>query len=163
MSLQTDVDRGIEICTELAKLKRELEEIDGRIKVIALKGEQVELKDPTRDGRQFRAVGTEKIIPVIFTADKIVGSFQANSPAYEKAIKGLGDKSAKIGEFFKRKVVYENCFDNGKKFRAHASEILDDKAPLFITAVLARDKDGIPKSDIKICWEEQEPVLAEKN
>ena len=83
------------------------------------------------------------------------GEFAANGPVHKLisfAARG------RLADFYKPVNKYENRFDSGKKFRALADELLAKDAPAFITACLARDKDGIPKSDIKIMWEETESV-----
>lgn len=153
MSIRADIDRGLEIIAALEKLEAELKDIEVRVKVAALKGEQVDLKDADREGKQYLAAGSQCVVPVILTADKLMGSFAAGSQI-EKLIRMQANH--RFGEFFKPVNKYENRFDNGKKFRARADELLGVAAPAFITACLARDKDGIPKSDIKIMWEESE-------
>ena len=156
MSIKADIDRGLAIIAELDKLEAEMKGIEVRVKAAALQGEQVELKDTDREGKQFLATGTQRVVPVILTADKLLGSFAANSKPHITIINALGPKAFHILKFFRRTVKFENVFDNGKKFRRQANELLDKAAPAFITACLARDKDGIPKSDIKILWQESE-------
>jgi hypothetical protein len=153
MSIKADVDRGLVIIAELEKLEVELKDIEVRVKQAALHGEQVELKDADREGKQYLAAGTQRVVPVILTADKIMGEFAAKGPKrdlVELAARG------RLLEFFKPVNKFENRFDNGKKFRLRAADLLGLAAPAFITACLARDKEGIPKSDIKIMWEESE-------
>jgi len=160
MSLRADVDRGLEIRAEIEKLQSELKDIEVRVKHTALHGEQVELTDADREGRQYLAAGTSKIVPVIFTSDLLMGSFKAGSSNHIKVVESLGPKNAyRIVDFFKKESVLYSLFDNGKKFRAHASDLLGDKAPAFITACVARDKDGIPKSAIKVMWDETKPKI----
>ncbi len=155
MSIKADIDRGLAIIAELEKLEAELKAIEVRVKAAALHGEQVELKDADREGKQYLAAGTQRIVPVILTADLIVGSFTANGPKHVE-ISGALPAGHSVRAFFKPTSVYKNVYDDGKKFRATADELLGKAAPAFITACLARDKDGIPKSDIKIMWEESE-------
>ena len=150
-SVRQDVDRGLEIRDQMEKLKIELKDIETRLQHAALHGEQVDLQDAEREGRQYLATGTERIVPVILTADMIVGEFAAKSERHNLiAVAALG----KLNEFYKPVNKFENRFDSGKKFRARASELLDKLAPAFITACLARDKSGIPKSAIKVTWNE---------
>ena len=156
MSVRADVDRGLEIVAEIEKLEVELKAIDERLKTAALNGEQVELKDAAREGRQYRAAGSEQIVPVIITSDMLVGSFAAGSDTHEKIRLAAGHGKTDVDDFFKRVVKYENRFDSGKKFRARADELLTKDAPAFITACLSRDKDGIPKTAIKVMWQESE-------
>ena len=157
MSLRADVDRGLEIRAEIEKLQTELKDIETRVKHTALHGEQVELTDADREGRQYLAAGTSKIVPVIFTADIIVGEFGFGSQRHNEITTTLKYEADMLPEFFKSVRKYENRFDSGKKFRAHATEIFGERAPAFITACVARDKDGIPKSAIKVMWDETKP------
>ena len=156
MSLRCDIDRGLEIIGELEKLETELKPIEVRVKHAALHGEQVELKDADREGKQFLARGSDRSVPVILTADKLISSFAAGSKQHDLISTVAGTRA--LNEFFRPIHKFENRFDNGKKFRTRADELLGPAAPAFITACLARDKDGIPKSDIKIMWEETESV-----
>lgn len=149
MSIRADVDRGIEICAELEKLEAELKKIEARLKEAGLHGDQVNLQDADREGKQFLAKGTSRIVPVIFTADLIIGEFSASSP---KAQMIRTAAHGKLAEFFKPVNKFENRFDSGKKFRLRAGELLGAAAPNFITACVARDKEGIPKSQIKVEW-----------
>jgi len=158
MSIQSDIDRGLEIVAELDRLEKELKQIETRVKQAAIKGPQVDLADADREGKQYLANGSKAIVPVIITADKLVGSFQANSKTHTRITTALGMDAGKITDFFKREVVWSNSFEDGKKFRTKAAEILDKAAPAFITACIARDKDGIPKNDVKICWADKKEV-----
>lgn len=148
-AIKADVDRGLEICNTIEKLEVELKLIEERLKAAGLSGEQVDLVDADREGKQFLAAGTERIVPIIFTADKLVGEFLKDSPKHQTLRMAA---HGKLTDFFKPVIGYKNRFDNGKKFRIQAEEILGVRAPAFITACIARDKQGIPKSDIKVCW-----------
>jgi len=151
MSVKVDVDRGLEIREHMEKLKIELKDIETRLQHAALHGEQVDLQDADREGKQYLATGTERIVPVILTADMIVGEFAANSERHHEiqpVAMGL------LNKFFKPVNKYENRFDSGKKFRALADELLAKDAPAFITACVARDKTGMAKSAIKVTWDE---------
>lgn len=156
MSIRDDVDRGLEIRAELEKLETELKDIEVRLKHAALHGEQVELADADRDGRQYLAAGRERIVPVILTADMIVGEFADGSKRHMEIVDSIADVKfiAGVLKFFKPVSKFENRFDSGKKFRAQAAEVFGDLAPKFITACVARDKDGIAKSAIKVCWDD---------
>ena len=153
MSLRADVDRGIEIREQIEKLQAELKDIEVRVKHAGLHGEQVELADPDREGRQYLAAGSSKIVPVIFTSDMIIGEFGKDSKRHMEIVDAVANKTG-ILQFFKPVNKFENRFDSGKKFRALASEVFGELAPKFITACVARDKDGIPKSAIKVMWDE---------
>ena len=153
MSVRADVDRGLEIRATMEKLKSELKDIETRLQMAALQGEQVPLVDADREGRQYLAAGTARVVPVILTADMLMGSFMANSQPHRdiQAIAG-----AEFGMFFKAVHKFENRFESGKKFRATAAELLGLDAPRLITACVARDKDGIAKSAVKIMWQEDQ-------
>ena len=154
MSVRADVDRGLEIRDSIKKLEAEMKDIDTRLKHAALHGEQVELTDADREGRQYLAAGSARIVPVILTADLIVGEFGHSSPRHVEICNALKGKSHLMLEMFKTVRKFDNRFDSGKKFRAQAAEVFGDLAPAFITACVARDKDGIAKSAIKIMWDE---------
>jgi hypothetical protein len=151
------VDRGIEIRRTLKTLAAELKEIEATLKEHGLKasaaGRVEDLKDADREGRRWLAKGSTAIVPVVFTADMIVGSFTKDSKSH-RDIEAVA--VGNLREFFKPVNKFENRFDDGKKFRARAMDLLDKAAPAFITACLARDKHGLPKSDIKIEWDQPE-------
>jgi len=153
MSVKDDVDRGLEIRAELERLLLELKEIEKRLQVKGLSAEQIPLEDKEREGRQWIAEGTRSAVPVIFTADIIVGSFAQDS-AMHMELRGIFGE--KLKELFKP--IWKNRFDDGKAFRARVRELYPEKAPLYITACLARDKQGIPKSKSVVAWNEPRPV-----
>jgi hypothetical protein len=155
MNLATNVERGLQILAEFLKLKEELAAITAAIEAEALLGDQVELNDADREGRQFIAKGIAHQIPVVFTADSIVGQFQDGCPMHARLTEIAGDN---LKNFFKKKTIWENNTKSGKQFRSLAKSILEDKAPEFISGSLARDKDGIPKSSIKIEWDRVEDI-----
>ena len=157
MSLRADIDRGLEITAEMEKLAAELKDIEVRVKNAALHGEQVELNDAEREGRQFIAAGTATTVPVILTSDMIIGEFGKNSARHLVLMEAVNNDGGKVLEFFKPVNKFENRFDSGKKFRQHAAEIFGAAAPMFVTACIARDKAGIPKSAIKVMWQETKP------
>ncbi|HWM26567.1 MAG TPA: hypothetical protein VNP98_17250 [Chthoniobacterales bacterium] len=151
MSVAADVDRGLEIKKLIADLATELAAIEDRLVKAGLEGDQVELEDPDREGRQFLARGTAQIVPVLFTADLLTQSFAYGSIVHGKIQAALGERS--IGTFYRRVSGFASQFESGKKFRAHAAEMLGKDAPQFISACLRRDKEGTPKSQIRIEWD----------
>jgi hypothetical protein len=155
MSLAIDIERGLEIRDKMAKLKDELAAIEDRIEAAALVGEQIELEDPDREGRQFIARGSSRQVPVILTADSIIGQFVDDSPMHVRLKDIAGDS---LKQFFKKKTIWENLAKTGKQFRALAKTILEEKAPEFISAAISRDKHGIPKSAVKIEWDRAEDL-----
>jgi hypothetical protein len=150
-SIKQLVDRGLELRRQIKGLKKELDAIEDQLSNAALWKDHEPLADPERDGRRYFARGSVLAVPVIFTADRIIGSFKADSPTHQN----LGRLApAKLSRFFKLQHVFENRFDDGLKFRREAAAELAGAAPEFIDACLARDKHGIPRSDIKIAWDD---------
>jgi hypothetical protein len=150
------VDRGIVVRAELERLKTELKGIEARLQKYGLNGEHVELKDAEREGRRWLAHGSSLIVPVVFTADKIVQTFTAGSPVHDRI---LAAADSRLREFFEPSTTYKNLCDDGKTFRTRADEKLGKvKGPPFVTACLAVDTHGIPKSDVKVMWEDGEEV-----
>ena len=157
MTTTEAVDRGLQIRSEMSKLKSEIEEIEAILEAAGLDGDQIDLNDPDREGKQFLAKGTAQTVPVVFTADLIVGQFVDDSPVHVRLKEIAGDK---LKEFFRKKTVWENLAKSGKQFRSLAAGILEDKAPAFIHAATARDRGGIPKSNVKIEWDRAEAHIA---
>lgn len=153
------VDRGLEIRKQLKTLQHELKLIEEGLQKAGLEGEQVELKDADRDGRRFLARGGDAVVPIIFTADKLVQSFTAGSPIEQKI---RAQSGGFFGDFWKPVNGFETLIKDGKRFRAQARELLADGAPAFITACVSRDKYGVAKSDVKIGWEDAEEVTEQK-
>ena len=151
--IQKAVDRGLEIIAQIERLDHELKGIEALLEYAALHGEQQDLNDPEREGRQFLAHGSKATVPVILTADLLVKSFAAES-ATHKAIEAVA--ADKLTEFFKPVNTFKTFFDSGKIFRRKADEILGKNAPAFITACVQKNKAGIAKSQIKIEWDRAE-------
>ena len=155
IALANAVERGLAIRAQQTVLKDELAKLEELIEAVALVGEQVELADPDREGRQFIAKGTAHQVPVVLTADSIVGQFADDSPMHVRLKEIAGDK---LKEFFRKKTIWENLAKSGKQFRALANMVLEGKAPEFISGAIARDKHGIPKSAVKIEWDRAEDL-----
>jgi hypothetical protein len=134
---------------EIEAREKELKIVENWILAFAREGEQVPLVDEEREGKQFLAAGSTLIVPVVFTADKLLSSF-----------KPLSESSGKIGaaarehllRFYAPETVWEMVPKHGKAFRRLAGDLLGRHGPALVTASLARDKAGIPKSDIKVEW-----------
>lgn len=162
MSVKTLVDRGLEIVSEMKLLKKELDAIEEKLGRAALDGEHQELKDPDREGRRFLAHGSKRILPITFTADKIVQSFKQSSTLHHNLRQLVGENASngRLRQFYAPVTTYEICFDDGKQFRAAAGELLGkDIGPKFITACVAVDKHGIAKNDTKIEWNKTEEIV----
>ena len=149
MNLAAIVDRGLEIIAQVALLEAELKVVEATLQRAALAGEQVDLVDTEREGKQFLANGSEFIVPVVLTADLLVKSFTADSAAH-RSIEAASQ--GKLTDLFKPVTTWKTFFDSGKIFRKKALEILGNDGPALITACVQRDKNGIPKSAIKVEW-----------
>lgn len=158
MSIYADVDRGLEIVAQMEALKEELKSIEERLQKAGLNGTQVDLVDEEREGKQYLANGTAKIVPVVFTADQVVKSFLAESAVHGQ-IAAAAD--GHLTKFYVSRKTYHAVFETGKLLRRQAAEILGSQGPSFVTACLARDKNGIPKSAIKVEWNRAETKKAE--
>lgn len=152
MSLRADIDRGLQIVDQIEMLERELKAIEARVEATALQGEQVELVDAEREGRQYLARGSVEIVPVIFTADLLVKSFADRSATFDRIATSTPRNRGALTRFFQPVSTWKTLFESGKEFRAKAAEILGADAPAFVSACLQRDKHGIPKSQTKIEW-----------
>ena len=162
MSIRADVDRAVQLRSEIAVRENELKQIVQRLEAAGLKagtaGKHEELVDAERTGTRWLAHCSGIAVPIIFTADKLVGSFQRDSQKHQTIRTALGKELDLLTKFFKPVSGFQNRFDDGKKFRAEADERLGSSAPPFITACLARDKDGIALSDVKIDWDHAEEI-----
>lgn len=150
MDIQSAVDRGLEIRQQLDLLKKELSLIEDQLSLAARQGEQIDLEDDKRDGKQYLAKGSEYIVPVVLTADVIQSSFIDGSDIHERISQIAGND---ISSFYKPVTTWKTIPKTGKAFRELAFEVLGNTAPSFIVAATAVDKNGIPKSQIKIDWE----------
>jgi hypothetical protein len=155
--VKADVDRGLQIVGQIDMLKKELELIETRLEAAGLNGEQVELNDPEREGRQFLAHGSKSVVPVVFTADLLVQSFQVGSAQHHKIIAALPPNHY-VREFFRSVRTFESLYSSGKIFRAKAAELLGKDAPQLITACVRRDKEGVAKSQVRIEWNRATPI-----
>lgn len=155
MSVRADVDRGLEIVTAMDRLEKELKQIEMRITKAGLEGEQIDLVDPDRDGKQFLARGSDQIVPVVFTADLLTKSFADNSPKH-RMIEAASDGC--LAQFFAPQTTWSTLFESGKAFRMRVAETLAQSGPMFVTACVARDKYGIPKSQIKVEWDRADQI-----
>ncbi len=154
-SIKSLVDRGIELRTQIQSLKKELDQVEAKLTAITLWTDHVPLVDPDRDGRRYLARGSADVVPVIFTADKLIASFTDNAPTHKSIATAA---AGKLPEFYAVTTTWKTKIDDGKKFRAHAAAILAEQAPAFITACLSKDKYGVPRSDIKIAWDSAQPI-----
>lgn len=143
------VDRGLELLAEIEAREKELKGVETCILAFAKTGEQVPLVDEERDGKQFLASGSKLIVPVVFTADKLMASFKSGGETSAKIKVAAGPH---LRRFYEPTAVWEMVPKHGKAFRKLADELLGKAAPALVTASLARNKDGIPKSDIKVEW-----------
>lgn len=126
----------------------DLKDIETRLKALALEypDRHEDLVDAEREGKQFLAQGFKHTLPIVITADSIIGTF-ADGTANHRRIEAA---SLEWQRFYSPVRSFANACKDGKQFRARAVEILGEHAPTFISNCLVRDKDGIPKNSIKI-------------
>lgn len=157
--IAADVERGIFLKAEIAKLQAELKAIESRLEQAGLQGEQIPLEESEREGRQYIAVGKEKIIPVRFESDQLIASIKPESDEHAAVVAILGDK---FPLFFKDTRSFERKHkDDANKFRTFARKQLEpDTYAQLIAACVAKTKDGIPKSKTVIAWNEAKPLAA---
>jgi len=164
VSIRADVDRAVDLRSQIATREAELEKITARLVAAGLKAgtekRHEELVDAARDGTRWLAKGSGIAVPIIFTADKLMGSFQRDSAKHQSVKASLGSQAAELPRFYKSVNAFETRFKDGKQFRSEADKVLAERAPAFITACVARDKDGIALSDVRIDWDHAEAVAA---
>ncbi len=150
MSIHNDIDRGLVIVAQIEKLQEELKGITARVEKAALNGKQIPLEDPERDGMQYLAAGTSRIVPVVITADFLRDSFSGSGTVHDQIAAAAGEK---LPSFYGKKIVFKRQIDDGKAFRKQARETFTPaQAEIFIKACVAVDKFGVPKNAIKIDW-----------
>ena len=149
MTIAALVDRGLELRACILLQKLELDGIEEQLIARAQAGDHVPLFDQDRAGKQYLARGSAQIVPIIFTADKIIGSFKDGSIAHAKIATAAG---AHLKSFYQPQTTWEAQPKSGKAYRALAAKLLGKAGPALVTASLSLDKYGFPKSDIKIDW-----------
>lgn len=153
--ITADVDRGIEIVSQIDTLKAELKLIESRLEQAALAGETVPLVDEDREGRQFLATGSSVTLPVILESDQIAGSWKKDCEMHKALVEILGEEhKATLSRLYRPTDSYERVPKDGKAFRAAAFEQFGPAlGARVITTAISRDKHGIPKSRIVIPWD----------
>ena len=153
MSVATLTARGYSLYIEITARQSELDDIEKKLKEHALKGEQIDLQDADREGKQFLAQARTEdgllTVPVVITADLTTKSFEDGGKTHQQ-LTLLGGQQ--LSAFFRRTVTFKSLFDSGKELRAVAAERLGDRAPAFLAALVVKDKHGIPKNQIKVDW-----------
>lgn len=158
--IAADIERGIQIREEMARLSAELKQIESRLEAAGLAGEHIPLQDKDREGKQFLARSSDKIVPIRFESDLIAGSFAPESLMHKAVLSALGEAHAdKLVRFFKDTRTFERVPKDGKQFRKIAREILDGHTfARLIQAATMRNKDGIAKSKTVIAWDDAKPI-----
>lgn len=154
-TLTTLVDRGLQLHRRIEADKLALRDITAQLEAAALAGDQHPLADPDREGRQYLATGTAETVPIILTADLLAQTFADGSMTHLRA---EAVAAADLPRLYRPVTTWKMLPKSGKAFRSEAAELLGPaKAAELITAVTARDKDGIPKSQIRIEWDRATP------
>jgi hypothetical protein len=149
------VDESIRLRAEIQQRQARLKEVESLIEAAALEGPHEDLAEADREGKQFRAIGNSgRVLPVIFTSDALIGSFQDKSEKHRE-LEALSGSPSTLQRLFKRPSKWEIMFADGHKFRAAARELLGEAAAIpFIAACRQVDKAGIPKSATKFAWDQ---------
>lgn len=149
--IQSDVDRGLAIASQIKDLQWELKIIEKRLEQAALEGVTEPLQDEAREGRQFIALGSEVKLPVIIESDQIIASYAPHSET-EKALESLC--GSMVNYLYKPATKFERVPKDGKAYRAAAFDYFGaDLGAKIISASIQRDKNGIPRSRIIIPWD----------
>lgn len=150
MTTKQAVDRGLELQVAIAALEAEAKVCDEVLKAAALQGEQVELVDAEREGRQYLARGSSAVVPVVLTSDLVMQSFGDGSPAHARLEAAAGDR---LSRFYRAVTTWKLLCRGGMALRREAAAELGDRAPEFVAAAVVRDKYGVPRSMIKVEWD----------
>ncbi len=154
--IAADVARGLIIRAEITRLEIELDAIEERLEAAGLAGIQIPLQDKEREGKQYLAIGLDRIVPVRFESDQIVGSFAPDSLMHLAVAQIAGTHLAK---FFKDVRKFERVPKDGNAFRKLGRKLLTpDAFAKLIHACTAVDKTGIPKSKTIIGWDDAKPI-----
>lgn len=154
--IAADIERGIEIKAEIAKLTEELKAIESRLQSAGAEGEQIPLQDANREGKQYLARSSKLIVPVRFESDLIAASFEPDSTMHKEAAAITGEL---LPRFFKQSPKFARVPEDGEDFRILARQLLQpDQFAELIRAVTMRDKNGIAKSKIVIGWKDAKPL-----
>ncbi len=148
------VDEALRLRDEIAIRTIRLKELESLIEAAALEGPHEDLQDADREGKQFRAIaGTGRVLPVIFTSDNLIQSFQDKSDKHTQLLEIAGP--ANLPRLFKKPTKWETMFTDGQKFRAACRELFPEaEAIRFLQACRQVDKAGIPKSQTKFAWDQ---------
>jgi hypothetical protein len=143
--IAVDVDRALELDGLIKDYQEELKGIKARLVEDGLDRpeEHQKLEEEEREGRQWIATGTNMTVPIVFTADNLIGSVTLPSDKLDGAKEIAGEH---FGQFYKKVTKLENVHEDGLEFRKRANELLGDKAPKFVAACRDIKKDGTPKS-----------------
>lgn len=163
------VDRAKELKSEIARLSAELKTVEARLEAAAVCMPHEPLKDEQREGRRVMLTGNHWRIPVIFTSDSLIKSFQSGSQKHKELLRvlteaSLSEPEAKelLKQFFTEPNKWETKFKDGQDFRAAANQWLPaEGAAKFIVACRQVDKNGIAKSTTVIGHDQAEPITVE--
>ena len=165
------IDRAKVIKQELSALTEELKLIEAKLSKFAQTQEHEDLKDKEREGKQVVLRSSRWALPVRFTSDELIGSFQEGSLKHRELLNILDDepgiededvREALLMRFFNKPSKWERKFDDGQKFRAAVGEWLSKEiGPKFIAACRQVDKHGIPKSKTVVALDDATGVESE--
>lgn len=147
-----DIERGAEIRAQIAGLQKELKTVESRLKQAAQEAPHVALEDENREGKQALLRSVKSVLPVRFTSDAIVASFDPDSGIHHKLAQIAGDK---LHLFYAPVEKYQRVPKDGVEFRRIARDHLGPEAfAQLIYHATQRTKDGIAKSATIIAWDD---------
>lgn len=153
-----DIERGREIIAEIDSLKAELKQIETRLKQAGQDAPHLPLEDENREGRQALLRSSRHVLPVRFTSDAIIASFDPDSETHRVLAGIAGDK---LGLFYQEVRKFTRVPKDGVEFRKVAREHLAPEAfARLVHAATDRKKDGIAKSATVIAWDDIKPADA---
>jgi len=152
--ITADIERGAFLTARIKADNAELKDIDKRLEAAGLNAPHVPLKDKEREGKQALLRSGNKYLPVIFESDLLIGSFPASGDV-AGFIRSRITKAA-FSLLFKEVHNYERRIDDGQKFRLAARKAIGDETLCLeiLTALKAKNKDGITKSKTVIAWDQ---------
>ena len=148
---------GLQLYKNLTDVQEHLKYVEEQIVTIAQNrsDEHQPLADDEREGRRFFAKSgdgpDDPIVPVVFTADKLISSFKPGSPEHQRLEEATGGKIALL---FTKETMFKRAARDGKTFRSQVRKNFGQDADDVIIAARDLDENSLPKNDIKVEWKD---------